>query len=202
MKRVSLWTLVKLLVFVVVINTVLFTATGVLHEIGHLLMGVYYGCGDLSIVIFDLSSFATYTSMNCQTNPGGWAIVFSSFLLILPISLLFLSLRGFKEQYMGFILLGGNLLGSFTDVAALNASPVVRYTVFSVGILLVLIGEDGLVMEALREWSSEVHPLQMKEGDMDEDYEDGGVEGAEAGDEGGEEVEEPEGVEAEESKES
>ncbi len=182
MKRFSAGTLSKLLIFVAVMNTVIFTTTAVLHEAGHALLGVYLGCEDIAIILFDLSSNATYTAMQCVNPPSAAQIVLSSFIFIVPLSLLFLALKGFKERYMGIILLGGNFMGAFLDVAAFTTSPIIRYGFVVIGIFLILVGEDMLVTSSIRERTPDIHERRESERrEEEEEDEDDDSEGDEEG---------------------
>lgn len=180
MEKFSPVTLTRLLVFVTLMNTVLFIAAAVLHEAGHALLGIYSGCRDIAVVMFELPSQATYTAMKCPAPLEGPAILLSSFIIILPVSLLFLSLKGFRERYMGMIILGGNLIGALMDAAAFTPSFLVRYAMVLAGVFLVLVGEDMMVKATLQEKTpdiSERRAGEVEEGEEGEDEEESGDHG-------------------------
>ncbi|MFB6217144.1 MAG: hypothetical protein ABEJ72_09340, partial [Candidatus Aenigmatarchaeota archaeon] len=112
---------IEIILLIVVLNGVIFLVAGLLHEAGHAIFGVMNGCENIRIVMLDVDTRSTYTMMNCPggyefSETGQFLMFFSSYIFVLPLSLLFLGLRGFRERYLGFIILGANILGSTFDL--------------------------------------------------------------------------------------
>lgn len=157
--------LVELFFFVSVLNLVIFLTTAVLHEFGHVVLGILEGCREISIVLFDLSTHATYTAMDCPTPPAPASVYASSFIFVLPIAILLSALTDFREHYMGAIIIGGNFLGATADLAAYTTDPVTIYAFTLGGLALILVGEDRLVRESLRHIITETDDAeQLEEG--------------------------------------
>lgn len=154
MKEYSPRNFVYIFVLIVLLNASFFLVTGVLHELGHAVYGIVQGCGDIQIVIFNFVTHSAYTSMECpgQFSAGfqGLVIFLSSFILVLPLSLLFLFLKDFKEKYIGLIILGANLIASAFDLMAFHQSDLLRYGVIFLGALFVIAGEDRMITMTIK----------------------------------------------------
>lgn len=139
----------ELMLFLVLINLLIFITIAILHEAGHVIVGVLEGCTDIRIVIYKVSTGGTFTTMEC---PGGFPVdkaVIGSFIFVLPVSLLFLMLKGYRSRFIGFVMIGGHLVGSFADLRLIGFPVSVSVLVGVVGFLFVVLGEDRMIEHLL-----------------------------------------------------
>lgn len=135
--------------YVAGITLVLISAGVVLHELGHLALGLFIECDNLRLVLFDTIDSSTYTLMACPHPPTATAAVLSSFLFILPVAGLFLLRRPRGDHYIGHVLLGIGILLAGRDIAVLADSGGVQLLVVLIGGLLALYGEERLIREVV-----------------------------------------------------
>lgn len=143
MDRFKAWEAAEVFLLVAVLNIIAFLGTAALHELGHAALGIASGCTDIGIV-FDLGTGAVYTGMRCPVPPSPAAMFASSYLFTGPLALLLLALHDIPERHIGLVVLGANMAGSVTDIAAFAGSPV-SVTLLVAGIVLIILGEDRLV---------------------------------------------------------
>jgi hypothetical protein len=133
----------SVLVHVAVFTFVIATATVVVHEYGHFVSGSLLGCSNSEIVLLD-QNFETYTKMSCMGADSGrdLLLALSSFLFIIPLSLVMFFLSRY-EKYHSFVILGFNMIISASDFSyfpqALGTAALLA------GALLVVYGENLLV---------------------------------------------------------
>lgn len=151
MERRSAVKLGETMLFLVLVNLLIFITIAILHEAGHVVVGVIEGCFDIRVIVYRLATGGTYTAMRC---PGGFPVlhaVIGSYMFILPVSLLFLALKDFRARYFGLIMLGGHLIGSYADLQLIGVPGPVSILVGLVGFVLLVLGEDRLIEHLLEE---------------------------------------------------
>lgn len=144
MKEYSRRNFLEILLFILVINSLVFLAVSLLHELGHAVLGTLSGCQGISVIL-DVQQISFYTMMECQAQISSLAVFWSSYILILPLSLAFLLLEDFKVTYLGYIMLGGNIMGSVADAAVYSDAAILRYFLIIVGLALIIVGEDRMI---------------------------------------------------------
>lgn len=148
MKEYSMRNFLEILTMVVLLNAVFFIVTAVLHELGHVTLGLFKGCENIRIVFFNFETFSTYTMMDCPANfavNSGLYIFLSSFIFVLPLASILLLVRDFGESYLSLVILGGNIMGSAFDLMLFYPSMILQYLVILLGALLIILGEDRLI---------------------------------------------------------
>lgn len=148
--------IVHLFLYVVILTAFAFLGSITLHELGHATTGVAAGCDDIRIVALDLGERTTFTRMSCPHSANTALLAAGSFLLVTPFALLLLSLTGFAERHLGWVMLGGHLLGSIADLGTLIADTAV-YTAMIAGVLLIIYGEHRFIGDRFQQ---ELPPLQ------------------------------------------
>lgn len=133
------------LAYLVGLNILVMAGVAVLHELGHIILGLWYNCTNINLVLFNGFSNPVFTQMNCSTPPGAFLTALSSFIIIIPLAGLFYSLKGFKERYMGQIVLGIGILLSATDFNLLLISPGLEILILAIGASVALYGEYMLM---------------------------------------------------------
>jgi hypothetical protein len=134
-----------LLLCTLLFNVLIVTSTLLLHETGHFLTGLYAGCKNIKLVIFD-SVLGTYTEMNCPTEQNVLFPLIGALLITVPYSISFLFLKTFPERNFFWISLGFNFIISMTDVPAITALQIFS---FVAGIVLVIFGGVLLIDKLL-----------------------------------------------------
>lgn len=163
----------ELFLLVAALNIVAFLATAMLHELGHAALGLIAGCTDIGIV-YEVAVQSVYTRMRCTAPPSPQALFLSAYLFAAPLGLLFLSLRDAPERFLGLLILGANIAGSVTDIAAFT-TPVVSLSLLAIGILLLVRAEDLLIRSLLarRTPGDQLYGNRYKAGDDSTGQDDG-----------------------------
>lgn len=185
MARFSARTAVELFLLVAAMNIVAFLATAMLHELGHAALGVIAGCTDIGVV-YEVAAQSVYTRMRCVSPPSPQALFLSAYIFTAPLGLLFLSLRDVPERFLGLLIIGANLAGSATDIAAFTA-PLVTLSLLAVGVLLLVRAEDLLIRSLMaRETPGEqLYGNRYKAGAPSTGQDDGGDDGVPGGGDAG-----------------
>lgn len=137
---------INLLLYLIILNISVVSATLFFHEAGHFLMGEYLECKNIKIVLFDSSLFNTYTEMNCPPNTTILLLELGGFLLTIPFSLFFLIfLNGFPEKHFFWVILGFNLLVSLSDLTYFTKVFIFILLFTIIGTILLIIGENLLI---------------------------------------------------------
>ena len=134
-----------LLLCTVLFNILIVSSTLVLHEAGHFITGLYVGCKNIKLVLFD-STLGTYTEMNCPTEQPAYFPLIGAFMLTLPFSLSFLLLRNFPERNFFWISLGFNFIISMTDMFGIVP---LQFFSFALGLFLIVFDEIVLIDKLL-----------------------------------------------------
>ena len=138
-----------LLFYILLFNTSMITATIVLHEGGHFLVGSSFGCKDAKIILLDSYTMSTYTQMSCPPEVPVLPLLLGGFLLIIPFSLSFLLLRGFPEKFFCYVILGFNLIISLTDIMIITDAFAYILAIIIAGFGLIVYGETLLINKFL-----------------------------------------------------
>lgn len=135
----------SLMLYTILFNVLIISATLLLHEAGHFLTGIYAGCTNIKLVIID-STLGTYTEMSCPHEQAFYFPLAGAFLLVLPFSLLFLLLKEFPERHFIWICLGFNLIIAVADFPAFVP---LQFFIFFLGVCLIVLGEILLIDKLL-----------------------------------------------------
>jgi len=148
---------INLLLYLIILNISIVSATLVFHETGHFFAGEYLGCKNIKIVLFDSSIFNTYTEMNCPPGVQTLLLELGGFLLVIPFSLFFLLfLDGFPEKNFFWVIIGFDLLISLADLMNLTKAFIFMLLITIIGTALVIIGENLLIDRFLRFYKNKI----------------------------------------------
>lgn len=95
-----------LLFYISVMGALIFIATVSLHEIGHVLVGNYFGCTEGRGIIIDLKVPGAYAEMSCPEGSPRGLIAAGSMLLVMPFAGAFFLLCRFSERHFSWVILG------------------------------------------------------------------------------------------------
>jgi len=147
----------RLLLYIVILNVSIVSATLLFHEAGHFFIGDYLGCKNIKIIIFDSSLFNTYTEMNCPPSAPLFLLELGGFLFVIPFSLFFLLLLGsFPEKNFFWIILGFNVLISLSDMMVLVKAFIFIFSFTLLGTILIIIGENLLIDRFLEFYKNKI----------------------------------------------
>ena len=147
----------RLLLYIVILNVSIVSATLLFHEAGHFFIGDYLGCKNIKIIIFDSSLFNTYTEMNCPPSTPLFLLELGGFLFVIPFSLFFLLLLGsFPEKNFFWIILGFNVLISLSDMMVLVKAFIFIFSFTLLGTILIIIGENLLIDRFLEFYKNKI----------------------------------------------
>lgn len=136
---------ISFFLYVVMLNASMVITTIVLHEAGHNVLGQVFGCKDIKIVLFDSGTGSSYTQMNCSGFSDFNAIALGGFLFVVPFGLIFLLMRGLPERNLGLIMIGFNLMASYTDISIVTDALVMPGIAAISGMAMLIVGETLLV---------------------------------------------------------
>lgn len=137
---------ISLLLYLIVLNVSIISATLIFHETGHFFVGEQLGCKNIKIVLFDSSLFNTYSEMNCSTTIPMFLLELGGFLFTTAFGLIFLLfLDGFPEKQFFWVILGFNILISLADLTYFTKAFIFILSFMIIGIVLVIIGENLLI---------------------------------------------------------
>lgn len=135
----------SVLAYIAGLNVIMVAAAAVLHELGHAIYGRISGCTNIEVSLFASFEQSGYAAMHCPDAPSTAGILLSAFILILPLSVLFLALHRVKEQYMGFILFGIGVVLAGADLYMLLGSRVAAGLLVVAGGVVAAHGEYRLI---------------------------------------------------------
>ena len=112
-----------------------------LHEIGHVLFGMYVGCEEGRAIIFDTSQEGPYAELYCSDNVNHNIAYMGSILITVAFGSVFLILRKIPQRHLFFVIIGFSILFASLDIAAFTGIEMTQYFSIGLGTLLVIIGE-------------------------------------------------------------
>lgn len=150
-KRTKKLFLTYLLVFIyiILINISLTVLAVSLHELGHFFVGIFYGCKNIKMVLFDTSNLSTYTEMNCEEINFTKGIAFGPIILVIPFGSLFFILKEKPEKYYGLMIIGLNIVILVTDIQTIIKSIILYNVQFIFGFLLIVLSEILMIDSVL-----------------------------------------------------
>ncbi|MCX8191150.1 MAG: hypothetical protein N3D78_03145 [Candidatus Aenigmarchaeota archaeon] len=134
----------KKLLYLLLITILVSFSTVVLHEAGHFLFGMIFGCESVRIVLFDKNFMTTYTEIECNQKINKILVGLSGFFLVLPVSIVLFLKKNALEKYLSIIMIGFNIAISSWDlekIVGLANSEIIGI----IGIVIIAIGEILLV---------------------------------------------------------
>ena len=138
----------KIFVYFLLITILFSFSTIVLHELGHFIFGVYYGCKHARIVLFDTSIMTTYTEMECPPNVNMFLLGISGFFVVLPLSIIYFFISKGGERYLALIMIGFNFVIAVNDFDVYLKLPFSEiFAIF--GSLLIVVGEILLIEKTI-----------------------------------------------------
>jgi hypothetical protein len=138
----------KIFIYFLLITILFSFSTIVLHELGHFIFGLYYGCKPVRIVLFDTSIMTTYTEMECPPNVNMFLLGISGFFVVLPLSLIYFLISRGGERYLALIMIGFNLVIAVNDFEVYLKLPFSEiFAIF--GSLLIVVGEILLIEKTI-----------------------------------------------------
>ena len=162
-----------IILYVILINAAVITASIILHELGHLTVGTALGCdGEISLAgLLNPVTPGPYTSLSCPVL-GGQGIAgiptisamsaisampamaaflgLSGFLFLVPLALVFLLLaKRLPEKNLAFVVLGFSLALASLDLMLVFYSNIIMYLSLAAGVIVMVMGELFLVDDYL-----------------------------------------------------
>ena len=89
-----------------------------LHEVGHVLVGMYVGCEQGRAVIFDTSQEGPYAELYCSDGVSHKIAYMGSLLVTVAFGSTFLFLRKSPQRNLFFIIIGFSIMFASLDIAA------------------------------------------------------------------------------------
>jgi len=138
----------KIFVYFLLITILFSFSTIVLHELGHFVFGLHYGCKHARIVLFDTIIMTTYTEMECPPNVNMFLLGISGFFVVLPLSIIYFFISKGGEKYLALIMIGFNFVITVNDFEVYLKLPFSEiFAIF--GSLLIVVGEILLIEKSI-----------------------------------------------------
>lgn len=112
-----------------------------LHEVGHVLFGMYVGCEQGRAIIFDTSQEGPYAELYCSNDSDHKLAYMGSVVVTVGFGSAFLLLRKSFQKNLFFVILGFSILFASLDIAAFTGIEMMEYFCIGLGTVLVIIGE-------------------------------------------------------------
>jgi len=112
-----------------------------LHEVGHVLLGMYVGCESGRAIVFDTNQEGPYAELICSDGVD-YTIAYSGSLVLTTIfGTIFLFLRKTPQRNLFLVVLGFSILFASLDIGALFGAEIMVQVSIGIGMVLVVIGE-------------------------------------------------------------
>jgi hypothetical protein len=140
----------SVLVFVLVSNVLIVITTTILHEMGHLFVGILYGCRG-KIIFLDTETLATYSQLICEET--NIFISIGSFIFTIPFALLFLLLKPPERNFFK-IIFGLSIFSGSLDISEAFGLPFLFYIPYIIGFIIICYGECILIDNVIKRYKS------------------------------------------------
>ncbi len=137
------------LTYIILINIFLTLSIISLHELGHFFTGMYYGCKNIKIILFDLNNLSTYTEMSCDQTVSVKVIAIGPLFLVTSFGMIFFLLKQKPERFYGMMIIGLNTVIAVSDVKNIIKTPILYYVEFIIGLSLIVWAEISMVNDIL-----------------------------------------------------
>ena len=124
--------------FVLGICSFVFLSTISVHELGHTLVALVYGC-EAKTVIFS-STETPHTEFSCQKKFSGDLITAGGVLLPLIVGLLFMLTSEKLTTIVSYLIMGFDLFVSYSDLKEMHLSQTAIYLVIFLSVITIIIG--------------------------------------------------------------
>ncbi len=112
-----------------------------LHEIGHVLVGIYVGCEQGRAIIFDTSQEGPYAELYCSDGVSHKIASMGSVLITIAFGSTFLLLRKIPQRNLFFIIIGFSILFASLDIVVFTGIEMLQYFSIVLGTIFIIIGE-------------------------------------------------------------
>ena len=112
-----------------------------LHEVGHVLFGMYMGCQSGKAIIFDTSQQGPYAELICSGEVNYSFAYIGSLIIPMIFGSIFLFLKNTPQRNFFFVILGFSILFCSLDIVAITGIQTMEYCFIVLGIIFVVIGE-------------------------------------------------------------
>jgi len=164
-KSRNLWiSFLRLMVYITLLNVSIFASSIVLHELGHLATGNFYGCEGGQIIIMDLlpETPDPYTELTCPEPVQEIILALSGFFFVIPFGAVFLFLRRFPEKNFAYVIFGLAIQLGALDMLVALPYPYIPYVFMFVGMFIIALGELLLIYDYTEHKNEEETPKHKK----------------------------------------
>jgi len=137
----ALTSTLSIMMNLVLLNVAVFLSTLSLHEIGHVIVGMYSGCESGRAILFDSAQPGPYAELMCPDRVDERLALGGSFLATAVFGSLFLFLRKSPERNLFFIIIGFGIFFGSIDIVMITGIEMMQYVFIGFGMLLIIIGE-------------------------------------------------------------
>ena len=125
----------------VLLNIIIFLSTLSLHEMGHVIVGMYTGCDSGKVILYDTGQPGPYAELMCSREVDERFALAGSISVTTVFGSLFLFLRRSPQRYLFFIIIGFGIFFGALDIVMITGIEMMQYVFIAVGMLLIIIGE-------------------------------------------------------------
>jgi len=125
----------------VLLNIIIFLSTLSLHEMGHVIVGMYTGCENGKVILYDTEQPGPYAELMCSDGVDDRFALGGSLLATTAFGSLFLFLKGSPQRNLFFIIIGFGIFFGALDIVMFTGIEMMQYVFIAVGMFLIIIGE-------------------------------------------------------------
>lgn len=133
--------IVHVIAYMTILNIGIVISLLSLHEVGHVLIGMYVGCESGKAILFDSSQQGPYAELVCSNGTNYNLAYTGSLMLTTVFGFVFLLLRKSPLKNFFFVVLGFSILFSSLDIVFFTGIPAMEYVFIGLGMVLITIGE-------------------------------------------------------------
>ena len=125
----------------VLLNIAVFLSTLSLHEMGHVVVGMYTGCESGKVILYDSGQPGPYAELMCSSGVDERFALGGSLLATTVFGSLFLFLRDSPQRNLFFVIIGFGIFFGSLDIVMITGIVMMQYVFIVFGMLLIIIGE-------------------------------------------------------------
>jgi len=124
----------------ILLNVAIFLSTLSLHELGHVIVGMYTGCESGKVILYDSEQPGPYAELMCSDGVDEKFALAGSLLATTVFGSLFLFLRS-PERNLFLIIIGFGIFFGALDIVMITGIEIMQYVFIAFGMLFIIVGE-------------------------------------------------------------
>ena len=131
----------NIMINLILLNIAMFLSTLSLHEMGHVLVGMYTGCESGKVILYDSGQSGPYAELMCSDGVDDRYALAGSIAATTMFGSLFLFLKRSPQRNLFFVIIGFGIFFGALDIVMITGIEMMQYVFIAFGMLLIIIGE-------------------------------------------------------------